>query len=68
MISRKDETRFLVPVEPRNETFGSFHDIIYDFYIFHVFLVHRESEVSYKSPTGWRGRFSRVNMVDVNDR
>ena len=68
MIRRKDENRFLVPIEPRNETFGPFHDVIYNFYVFHVFLVHRESDVSYKSPVEWRGISSLVNVVDVSDR
>jgi len=43
MISRKDESCFLVPVEFRKDMFGSFHDVVYDFDVFHVFLTHRET-------------------------
>ena len=43
MISRKDENCFLVSIEFRDETVGSFHDVIYDFDIFHVFLIRRET-------------------------
>ena len=43
MISRKDEDCFLVPVEFRNESFGPFYDVIYDFNIVHIFLTRRET-------------------------
>ena len=42
MISRKDEDSFIVRVEIRDEAFGSAHEVVDDFYIFHVFLTRRE--------------------------
>ena len=67
MISREDENRFFVPVELRNETFGSFHDVIYDLDVFHILLTNPENGVSFMSKTVWE-RFSLVNVVDVSDQ
>ena len=38
MISRKDESGFLVPVKPRDEMLSSFYDVVHDFDVIHVLL------------------------------
>jgi len=50
VVSCEDENGFLVPIELRNEILRSFHDVIYDFDVVHVFLADDMSS------EGWVGR------------
>ena len=43
MIGRKDENRFIILIELRNETLGPIHDVVHNFDVFHVFLTGREA-------------------------